>query len=227
MCYKTFPLCNTFAPPFNDPAMPAMDAKKLEIMEQALKLFMRLGIKSMTMDEVATQLRISKKTLYEHFTDKNDLVEQAVAMTCDFHRDTINGICARGLNAIDENEEITRFIVGQIGNMHPSVQFDLQKYHPKAWEIMEHREREDIYICVSTNLRKGVAEGLYREDLDVEVITRLYLARIDSTWDGRVFPPEQFSLPDVLWKHLEYHIRGIASPKGIQYLMKKKNKERK
>ena len=213
--------------PLEHTSHAAMDERKREILEQALKLFMRLGIKSMTMDEVATQLRISKKTLYEHFTDKNDLVVQAVAMTCDFHRDTINGICARGMNAIDENEEITRFIVGQIGNMHPSVQFDLQKYHPKAWEIMEHREREDIYVCVSTNLRKGVAEGLYREDLDVEVITRLYLARIDSTWDGRVFPPDQFSLPDVLWKHLEYHIRGIASPKGVQYLTKKMNKERK
>jgi hypothetical protein len=71
-----------------------------------------------------------------------------------------------------------------------------------------------------------VIEGFYREDLDVEVITRLYIARIDSTWDGRVFPPERFSLPDVLWKHLEYHIRGIASKKGIAYLEKKAKKER-
>jgi len=204
-----------------------METRRKEILEQAKQLFLRLGIKSLTMDDVAGPLRISKKTLYGHFADKNDLVESTVAMVCTTHRDAINAICARGLNAIDENEEITRFIVGQIGNMHPSVQFDLQKYHAKAWEIMEHREREDIHTCVSTNLRKGMAEGLYREDLDVEVITRLYVARIDSTWDGRVFPPERFSLPDVLWKHLEYHIRGIASPKGIQYLMKKKNKERK
>lgn len=203
-----------------------MDEKKKEILEHALKLFMRLGIKSLTMDDVATQLRMSKKTLYEHFTDKNDLVEQAVSAVCGYHRDTINAICARGLNAIDENEEITKFIVGQVGNMHPSVQFDLQKYHPKAWGIMEQREREDVYTCVSGNLRKGIAEGLYREDLDVEVITRLYLARIDSTWDGRVFPPDQFNLSEVLWKHFEYHIRGIASKKGIAYLEKKAKKER-
>jgi len=203
-----------------------MDIKKKEILEQSLKLFMRLGIKSLTMDDVATQLRMSKKTLYEHFTDKNDLVEQAVAAVCCFHRDTINAICERGLNAIDENEEITKFIVGQIGSMHPSVQFDLQKYHPKAWEIMEQREKEDIYTCVSTNLRKGIADGLYREDLDMEVITRLYIARIDSTWDGRVFPSDRFNLSDVLWKHFEYHIRGIASKKGIAYLEKKAKKER-
>lgn len=203
-----------------------MDVKKKEILEQSLKLFMRLGIKSLTMDDVATQLRMSKKTLYEHFTDKNDLVEQTVAAVCGFHRDTINAICERGLNAIDENDEITRFIVGQIGSMHPSVQFDLQKYHPKAWEIMEQREREDVYQCVTTNLRKGIAEGLYREDLDVEVITRLYIARMDSTWDGRVFPPDRFNLTDVLWKHFDYHIRGIATRKGITYLEKKAKKER-
>lgn len=214
--------------PFRErlPNPDGMDPKKQEILEQSLKLFMRLGIKSLTMDDVATQLRMSKKTLYEHFTDKNDLVEQAVTAVCSFHRDTINAICTRGLNAIDENEEITRFIVAQVGNMHPSVQFDLQKYHPKAWEIMEQREQEDIYTCVSTNLRKGITEGLYREDLDVEVITRLYIARIDSTWDGRVFPTDQFNLSDVLWKHFEYHIRGIASKKGVAYLEKKAKKER-
>lgn len=203
-----------------------MEIKKKEILEQALKLFMRLGIKSMTMDDVATQLRISKKTLYEHFTDKNDLVEQAVATICTFHRETIRAICERGLNAIDENEEITKFLVAQVGCMHPSVQFDLQKYHPKAWEIMEKRQREDVYTCVIANLRKGMAEGLYRDELDAEVITRLYISRIDSTWDGRVFPSDQFNLSDVLWKHFEYHIRGIASKKGVTYLEKKAKKER-
>ncbi len=203
-----------------------METRRKEILEQAKQLFLRLGIKSLTMDDVAGQLRISKKTLYGHFADKNDLVESTVAMVCTMHRDAINAICARGLNAIDENEEVTRFIVGQIGGVHPSVQFDLQKYHPRAWAIMEQRQQEDIHTCVSTNLRKGIAEGLYRADLDVEVVTRLYMARIDSTWDGRVFPPDRFSLSDVLWKHLEYHVRGIASRKGITYLEKKAKKAR-
>lgn len=203
-----------------------MEAKKRELLEQALKLFMRLGIKSMTMDEVATRLGVSKKTLYGRFTDKNDLVEQAVTMICDLHRDTIAGIHGQGLNAIDENQEITRFIVGQVGQLHPSVRFDLQKYHLRAWKELERRNEGDIHSSVSANLRKGVAEGLYREDLDVEVITRLYLGRIDAVWDGAVFPPERFSLPEVLWKHLEYHVRGIASKKGIAYLERKAKKER-
>lgn len=203
-----------------------MDIKKKEILEQAQRLFMRLGIKSMTMDDVAMHLRISKKTLYEHFSDKNDLVEQVVAAVCKHHRSNIDAICAKGLNAIDENQEITKFIVAQIGGVHPSVQFDLQKYHPKAWSILDDTERNDIHRCVSSNLKKGVKEGLYRDDLDIEVITRLYIARMDATWDGHVFPPEQFNVSDVLWKHFEYHIRGIASRKGIDYLEKKMRKER-
>ncbi len=203
-----------------------MDLKKKDILEQAHKLFMRLGIKSMTMDDVATHLRVSKKTLYEHFTDKNDMVEQVVAGVCKHHRTSIDAICAKGMNAIDENHEITNFIVGQIGGVHPSVQFDLQKYHPKAWAILDDTERTDIFRCVSTNLKKGVKDGLYREDLDVEVITRLYISRMDSTWDGRVFPAEEFNIKDVLWKHFEYHIRGIASKKGLEYLEKKVKKER-
>jgi AcrR family transcriptional regulator len=203
-----------------------MEIKKKDILEQAQRLFMRLGIKSLTMDDVATQLRMSKKTLYEHFKDKNDLVEQMIAAVCKHHRSNIDAICAKGLNAIDENQEITHFIVAQIGGVHPSVQFDLQKYHPKAWEILDHSEQNDIHRCVSSNLHKGVKEGLYREDLDVEVITRLYIARMDTTWDGRVFPPERFNIADVLWKHFEYHIRGIASKKGVDYLEKKVKKER-
>lgn len=204
----------------------AMEPKKKDILEQALKLFMRFGVKSMTMDDVATQLRISKKTLYEHFSDKNDLVEQVVIGVCKHHRVTIEAICERGLNAIDENHEITKFIVAQIGGVHPSVQFDLQKYHPKAWSILDETERTDIYRCVSTNLKKGLKEGLYRDDLDVEVITRLYIARMDATWDGQVFPQDQFNISEVLWKHFEYHIRGIASKKGLDYLEKKVKKER-
>lgn len=203
-----------------------MDIKKKDILEQAHKLFMRFGVKSMTMDDVATHLRISKKTLYEHFSDKNDLVEQVVAGVCKHHRINIDAICAKGLNAIDENHEITTFIVCQIGGVHPSVQFDLQKYHPKAWAILDETERTDIFRCVSSNLRKGLKEGLYRDDLDVEVITRLYIARMDATWDGHVFPPDRFSIKDVLWKHFEYHIRGIASRKGIELLEKKVKKER-
>lgn len=204
----------------------SMDIKKKDILDQAHKLFMRLGVKSMTMDEVATQLRVSKKTLYEYFADKNDMVEQVVAGVCKHHRITIDAICAKGLNAIDENFEITNFIVGQIGGVHPSVQFDLQKYHPKAWAILDETERKDIYRCVSGNMRKGIKEGLYREDLDVEVVTRLYTSRMDVTWDGHVFPPDQFNISDVLWKHFEYHIRGIASKKGVDYLEKKVKKER-
>jgi TetR/AcrR family transcriptional regulator, cholesterol catabolism regulator len=203
-----------------------MDIKKKEILEQAHKLFMRLGIKSMTMDDVATHLRMSKKTLYEHFTDKNDLVEHVVENVCQFHRTTIDSICAKGLNAIDEDYEITRFVVTEVGSVHPSVQFDLQKYHPKAWGILEHTKGTDIMACVMKNLRKGVKEGLYRETLDVEVVSRFHVAGIDMTWDGRVFPADQFSFKDVLWKHFEYHIRGIASRKGLDHLEKKVKKER-
>jgi TetR/AcrR family transcriptional regulator, cholesterol catabolism regulator len=210
----------------SEAALPLDKEKRTAILDQAHKLFMRFGVKSMTMDDVATHLRMSKKTLYEHFTDKNDLVEQVVAGVCEHHRAHIDAICQRGLNAIDENHEITTFIVGQIGGVHPSVQFDLQKYHPKAWGILEHSEQTDIHRCVTGNLLKGIKEGLYRDGLDVEVITRLYIARIDATWDGRVFPPEQFNIKDVLWEHFAYHIRGIASEKGVKYLEKKTKKER-
>jgi AcrR family transcriptional regulator len=203
-----------------------MEEREQQIIAEAGKVFMRLGIRSVNMDDVAQHLRISKKTLYQYVKDKNELVEHVIANVCKHHSTVIDGICAKGLNAIDEDYEVTHFVVTEVGGVHPSVQFDLQKYHPKAWGILEHTEDTRVMACVKNNLRKGVNEGLYREDLDMEVVARLHVASFDVTWDGRVFPPDQFSFKDVLWKHFEYHIRGIASRKGLDYLMRKVQKER-
>lgn len=157
--------------------------------------------------------------------DKNELVQRTVESICDHHRISINGICEKGMNAIDENFEIAHFIASQLGQMHPSIHFDLQKYHTEAWELLERTERADIYHCVSQNMEKGIADGLYREDLNIPVIAKIYIARFDALFDGDLFPRDEFSFQEVTWEMFRYHIRGIASDKGIKYLIKKVKKE--
>lgn len=196
------------------------------ILAEAGKVFMRLGIRSVNMDDIAQHLRISKKTLYQYVKDKNELVLKAVRGITDHHRTCILGICAQGHNAIDESFEITRFVASQVGQIHPSVHFDLQKYHPEAWDLLQSTERADIYKCITENLRKGIAEGLYREDLDIDVIARIYVSRFDVTFDGQLFPADKYRFEDVIWELFRYHTRGIASDKGVKYLVKKVKKER-
>lgn len=203
-----------------------MENREQHILAEAGKVFMRLGIRSVNMDDIAQHLRISKKTLYQYVKDKNELVLRIVKEQTTHHRECILGICAGGHNAIDESFEITRFVASQVGQIHPSVHFDLQKYHPEAWDLLQTTEREDIYQCISNNLKKGIEEGLYREDLDIDVIARIYISRFDVTFDGNLFPGGKYRFEDVIWELFRYHTRGIASDKGLKYLIKKVKKER-
>ena len=203
-----------------------MDEKEIQIIDQSSKVFMRLGIRSVNMDDIAQHLRISKKTLHQFVKDKNELVSRVVGHICSHHHTCITGICEQGHNAIDENFEITRFVAAQIGEMHPSIHFDLEKYHPEAWALLQRNEREDIYKCVTGNMQKGVKDGLYRDDLNVDVIARIYISRFDAIFDGILFPKEKYRFEDVIWELFRYHVRGMASDKGLKYLTKKVKKER-
>ncbi len=198
-----------------------MENKEQHIIEQAGKVFMRLGVRSVNMDDIAQHLRISKKTLYQYVRDKNDLVLRTVKCICDQHRSSICGIRELNLNAIDENFQIAKFIAGQLGQMHPSIHFDLQKYHVEAWDLLQKTERADIYECVTANMTKGIEQGLYRADLNIPIIARIYIARFDALFDGQLFPATEFQFDDVVWEHFRYHIRGVASEKGLKYLIKK------
>lgn len=203
-----------------------MEERGQQIIEQAGKIFMRLGVRSVNMDDIAQHLRISKKTLYQYVKDKNELVLRTVKFICDHHRSSICAIREKGLNAIDENFEIAKFIADQLGKMHPSIHFDLQKYHMEAWDLLQRTEKADILECVTANMQKGIDEGYYRDDLNIPIIARIYIARFDVTFDGVLFPSQEFNFDDVVWEMFRYHIRGIASEKGLKYLMKKVKKER-
>lgn len=205
-----------------------MESRKREqhILAEAGKVFMRLGIRSVNMDDIAHHLRISKKTLYQYVKDKNELVQRTVKQLTDHNSSCITSICDQGHNAIDETFEITRFVASQVGSMHPSVHFDLQKYHPEAWDLLQSTEREDVYRCIAENLKKGIEQGLYRDNLNIDIIARIYISRFDVTFDGQLFPADQYTFEDVIWELFRYHIRGIASDKGLKYLVKKVQKER-
>lgn len=198
-----------------------MDDKELELVISCAEIFTKLGIKSVTMDELASQQGISKKTLYNYFTDKNDLVDKVLRFTCNAQNHGIATICEKNLNAIDESLEITDFIFKHINALHPSIMFDLQKYHAMAWENFKKLKREKIKECFTANITKGIKEGYYREDLNIPVIVHLYTGRFDLIFDEDELPSSEFDQGKSYLEMYRYHIRGIASDKGLKYLAKK------
>ena len=202
-----------------------MSEQVKKIIEQASKFFLRFGIRSVNMDDVAKHMRMSKKTLYQHVKDKNDLVGKVITGICSEHNSCIRGISSKNLNAIDENYEITEYVAGILKEIHPSVHYDLEKYHPAAWDDMQRFKKESILECMTANIEKGVAEGLYRDDLNIPIVVRVYMSRFDVSFDGELFPPSEYSFVDVHWEIFRYHIHGIASEKGLKYLNKKVKRE--
>lgn len=200
-----------------------MEQKEKEFINKALNVFMSYGIKAVTMDDMARHLGISKKTVYNYVKDKNDLVRKTLVCQCDSESEHMEGICTKGLNAIDEMFEISRFVSSMLKGMHPSIHYDLEKYHGEVFkETMEMHEK-NIYKIMTANLEKGIAEGLYREDLNIDVITKIYMKKIDILFDVEVFPPSEIRFDEVYAIMFRYHILGVASAKGADYVQKKFN----
>jgi TetR/AcrR family transcriptional regulator, cholesterol catabolism regulator len=195
-----------------------MDEKGQKIISGAADIFMKFGVKSLTMDDVAKHLGVSKKTLYLYVTDKDDLVDKSVTSFCAREDRDITAICAKGLNAIDENFEIMHWVLSVLHQIHPAVSFDIEKYHPDVFKKMVAHRQERIYSCIFHNLKKGQKEGFFRKDLNADIIAKLYIGRIDRLFDQNLFPITQYKIADVYKEEFKYHIRGVASAKGIEYL---------
>jgi TetR/AcrR family transcriptional regulator, cholesterol catabolism regulator len=200
--------------------------KESTLVEGAMSIFMRFGIKSVNMDDIAKQLSISKKTLYQYFSDKEDLLSRALDLHMTTEESSIKEIISKKLSAIDEMFEIMHWVLGILNKVHPAVQYDLEKYHPQLALKMKQHRADIVNKCILKNLLKGQKEGLYRKDFNPDIITRLYLVRVESFLDPEVFPFDQFKAANVYRESFQYHIRGIASDEGLIQLnkMMKKNK---
>jgi len=198
-----------------------VEKNEKELVENTLQLFMKLGIKSVTMDDVARHLGISKKTLYKYVEDKNDLVRKSLSYGCVIENDEINKICNLNQNAIDESFEINNYVFKHIRLIHPSIVFDLHKYHPEAWKEFRENKKSQINQCYMDNIAKGIKEGLYRKDINGEIVTKFYTSRFEVMFDQDLFPMDRFDPAETYLEIFRYHIRGIASEKGLEYLSKK------
>lgn len=206
-------------------AEQVIDERGIELLEKTSQLFMRFGIKSMTMDDIARQLGVSKKTLYLYVSDKNDLVVKVMKNIVEQEKALTNTLCEAHTNAIDMLFELTKGMAQKFAKIHPSIHYDLEKYHPEAGNIIEEFRQTFVSGCIAENLRNGIKQGLFRDNIDPYVISKLYTAKMDMCIDSSLFPPDKYSFPQIHLELMRYHIRGVASEKGLQYLMDKVKQE--
>jgi TetR/AcrR family transcriptional regulator, cholesterol catabolism regulator len=198
-----------------------MNEELKNILQKVRELYMKYGIKSITMDDVANELGISKKTLYQYVTDKDDLVGKFIDNEISIRQDEICKCFKSGYNAIEELFDISIFMNKLMKNQNPATDHDLKKYYPHHYQKTVKIRREGIYSYVLLNLKKGKKEGLYREELNEEIIAKLYLSRLENIHLSDLISVEEFTSLKLFIELLVYHVRGIASEKGIVVLEKK------
>lgn len=193
---------------------------KEEIIQTAAELFLNLGFKSVTMDDIANKMGISKKTIYTHFTTKSKLVEASTHHIMDTIEEGIANIFEKDLDAIGELFEIKRFVMNHLKDEKSSPQFQLGKYYPKIYKNLERRHFNMMNSCVINNLEKGMEGGLFRPSLSPAYISKFYFIGITAIKNQDLFPPDYCPVNLVTEKYLEYHLRSIVTPKGFEQLKK-------
>ena len=181
-------------------------------------MFLTLGVKSVTMDEIAAEMGISKKTIYAHFPTKTKLIEATALFVFDQISAGIQEIRNENNEAIEELFAIKDFACENLKDEKSSPQYQLQKYYPKIYSMIREKQKHILEGLTKENLEKGIQEGVYRSDLPLEFISRIYFMGIVSIKDREVFAEEEFTTNELTEMHLEYHLRAIVTPKGYKKL---------
>jgi len=191
-----------------------------KILKNAADLFLNYGFKSITMDDISNHLGISKKTIYQHFDNKTSLVEAVTLHVFENISCGIEDIFSLKKNPIEEIYSIKQFVLENLKDEKSSPQYQLQKYYPKIYSTLKKKQFEVMQECVKDNLTRGIELGLYRHNINIEFISRIYFNSMLVLKDKDLFPLSHFSVITLMDNYLEYHIRGISTPKGLETLNK-------
>ena len=190
---------------------------KDKILQKSTDMFLRLGFKSITMEDIACEMCISKKTIYKYFSNKDVLIEESVELVHKEVHETIDKIVSKNFNAIEENFEIKRMFREMFRSAESSPIYQLKKHYPEVYAKALSSQIEVCEKCFRDNIQKGINEGLYRENLDVDNYIKFYYTLIFNINENTASGIEAEELEV---KALEYHIRAMATLAGIIELEK-------
>ena len=189
-----------------------------KIIHKASELYLNLGFKSVTMDDIANEMGISKKTIYVHFKNKTKLVEAVTFSLFDTICEGIDGICEKSSNPIEELYFIKMFVMQHLKNEKSSPQYQLKKYYPTIHDALKFKQFEKMHESVLESLEHGVNTGVFRNTIDIDFISRMYFTGMTGIKDNMFFPPEDYEMNYLMESYLEYHLRAIVTEKGMTIL---------
>jgi len=183
-------------------------------------LFYRYGIKSITMDDIARHLAVSKKTIYQHFVDKNELVDKLTDFILKDNVCQIQHIQQEFENPVAEIMETMKFMGSNFSKMNPNLFHDMLRYHPESWKKFKLFKEDCILKMVESNLSRGIKAGLYREGINIKILARLRIEEVELAMHPDIFPYEKFSHVEVQEQLLLHFLYGVCTLKGHKLINK-------
>jgi len=197
-----------------------MDEKTIHICKESLKYFLENGVKNSSMDDLSKHLRMSKKTLYQHVDNKEDLLQKVLDTIRKYHNETSHDAWKENKNAIEILFLVSQKIYEYQISVKNPFRFDLEKYYPQLWEKFQIDMRNKAQKYFKENLQQGILEGLYRDDIDVDMTSTLYMAKIDGVHHDFAKNPEKYTYRQLFEVLFEHQIRAIATAEGLSFLEK-------
>lgn len=193
---------------------------KDRIKSKANELFKRYGIRSVTMDEIATQLGISKKTIYQSFTDKDDIVSEVVKDHLESSEQDCLSCKVDAENAVHEVFLAMDRVIAHLRDMHPAMVFDLHKFHYEAFRKFQTFKDEFLYKGIEDNLKRGIEEELYRPEINIEILSKFRVESVYFSFNPNTFSPEKHTPADVHMELMVHFLFGLSTPKGYKQIEK-------
>lgn len=190
---------------------------KTSILQRAMEMFQRYGLRTMTMDDVCRELSMSKKTLYQYFSNKADLVDQAVRHVFSVHQRSMDQIGAEHENAIDRMINRYSFLMRMMESHGPNMMFPLKKYYPKTYEWLFAKRQETMMDALVQTLRDGQAQRLFRDDLNPELVARIHFTTMVGIADAELSNESFGQRKELIWTAISLFIRSISTAQGLQY----------
>ncbi|WP_374506651.1 TetR/AcrR family transcriptional regulator [Flavobacterium sp.] len=190
---------------------------KDKIISKASKLFLKIGFKSVTMDDIANEMCISKKTIYKYFANKEILIEKTTEAGLKEIDKIIDEIISKNFNAIEENFEIMKMFKEMFNSIETSPSFQLKKHYPEIYQKLILQSENECNLMFKQNIQKGIEQGLYRKDINVNHYAIFYQVLINYI-NENICSEKESKIYEL--NALEYHIRALATQKGIVELEK-------
>ncbi len=200
---------------------------KERILEKAHDLFMQYGIRSITMDEIAAQLGISKKTIYQFFTDKDAMVEAVVNDVINGNEEDCRGFSLAAENAVHEIFMAMDFTQEMLKAMNPQIMYDLEKHHPSAYKRLKQYKYQFLFSTIKENLERGAREDIYRTDLNIDLTTRHRIESAFMPFNQEAFPQNKYPMNQTCQELAILFLHSVCNPKGKKLIEKYLNERQK